>query len=284
MPPDIILFEPTRLFAGPGNHIKIPHIELAWKEFDPKAYIAQAVAELTAVSKAVTGPLYVGLSGGIDSAVTFGLCARARQTTGLIMFDVWDTPEEARAKEWFKQLNAEGHPVQMQQVRPQHITDALTKVVPLKYLKASQRAKGTLPTRSEQRVVGNMTARARMLILYAWANQHDGLVVGTGNACELYLGYFTKWGDGAADVLPLRHLLKSQVYAVARELGVPQSIMDAAPSAGLWAGQTDEQELGVTYAQVEAYLHGDEVDFQTADVIEHLHQASLHKQPRSWWD
>ena len=93
-----------------------------------------------------------------------------------------------------------------------------------------------------------------MTSLYFVANSLNYLVAGTGNRSELAIGYFTKYGDGGVDMLPIGRLLKSQVQALARELGVPAPIIDKAPSAGLWLGQTDEAEMGFSYADLEKYL------------------------------
>ena len=93
-----------------------------------------------------------------------------------------------------------------------------------------------------------------MTSLYFAANSLNYLVAGTGNRSELAIGYFTKYGDGGVDMLPIGRLLKSQVQALARELGVPAPIIDKAPSAGLWLGQTDEAEMGFSYADLEKYL------------------------------
>jgi len=106
----------------------------------------------------------------------------------------------------------------------------------------------------ERTVSGNIRARLRMATLYYVANSLEYVVVGTGNRSELTIGYFTKHGDGGVDLLPIGHLLKNEVRNVARELGVPQEIIDKAPSAGLWPGQTDEAEMGFSYADLERYL------------------------------
>jgi len=94
----------------------------------------------------------------------------------------------------------------------------------------------------------------RMTILYYLANSLGYLVVGSSNRSELSVGYFTKYGDGGVDLIPLGSLVKGQVRELALYLGIPQEIIDKPPSAGLWAGQTNEGELGVTYAQLDRYL------------------------------
>jgi NAD+ synthase len=118
-----------------------------------------------------------------------------------------------------------------------------------------------------------------MSALYFLANSLGYLVAGTCNRSELMLGYFTKHGDGGVDVLPLGHLLKSEVRALAHELGVPQPIIDKAPSAGLWRGQTDEEEMGFSYDDLERYLtHGPEgVSPALALRLERIIRATEHK-------
>lgn len=114
---------------------------------------------------------------------------------------------------------------------------------------------------------------------YFIANTLNYLVAGTGNRCEVSLGYFTKYGDGGVDVLPLGGLLKSEVRALAADVEVPAAIIEKAPSAGLWVGQTDEREMGFTYADLEHYLTEgpDAVAPAVALKIERLMRASEHK-------
>jgi NAD+ synthase len=118
-----------------------------------------------------------------------------------------------------------------------------------------------------------------MATLYYVANSLNYLVAGTGNRSELTIGYFTKHGDGGADVLPIGHLLKSRVRTLAQELGVPKAIIDKPPSAGLWLGQTDEAEMGFSYADLERYLaDGPEgVSPALALRLERLIRATEHK-------
>ncbi len=101
---------------------------------------------------------------------------------------------------------------------------------------------------------GNIMARARMILLYDQAKKQNALVVGTENKTEHLLGYFTRFGDAASDIEPIRNLYKTEVYALARELGLPNSIITKAPTAGLWEGQTDEREFGFTYREADAIL------------------------------
>lgn len=100
----------------------------------------------------------------------------------------------------------------------------------------------------------NTKARLRMTTLYLYGQTNDYLVCGTGNASELTVGYFTKYGDSGSDLLPLAELTKTEVREVARYLGVPDEIIDKAPSAGLWEGQTDEDEMGLYYNDIDEYI------------------------------
>jgi NAD+ synthase len=127
--------------------------------------------------------------------------------------------------------------------------------------------------------LANVKPRLRMTTLYFIANTLNRLVAGTGNRSELTIGYFTKYGDGGVDVLPIGGLLKSEVRAMAIEMGVPESIVEKPPSAGLWVGQTDEAEMGFTYSDLESHIArgSDGVAPALAMRIERLVRASEHK-------
>jgi NAD+ synthase len=118
-----------------------------------------------------------------------------------------------------------------------------------------------------------------MASLYYIANAMNYLVAGTGNRSEIALGYYTKYGDGGVDLLPIGGLLKSEVYALARELGVPDPLIKKAPTAGLWVGQTDEAEMGFSYDTLEKYLTGgaSAVPADVATRIARMQAASDHK-------
>ena len=143
----------------------------------------------------------------------------------------------------------------------------------------------------DYRAVGNARARTRAVINYLVANHENGLVIGTGNRTEALVGYFTKFGDGAVDVNPLGNLYKQHVRQMARSLGVAEELVTKTPTAGLWAGQTDEEELGIDYDTLDAILalHVDgplsmtatsraiEVDEETVERIGDLVRTSQHK-------
>lgn len=127
----------------------------------------------------------------------------------------------------------------------------------------------------------NLKPRLRMASLYYFANTMNCLVLGTGNRAELELGYFTKYGDGGVDVLPLGNLLKYEIKDLAREFEVPWEIIDKPPSAGLWDGQTDEDEMGVTYEDIDFILDGGgpfpEPDSAALVRVAQMRRASQHK-------
>ena len=116
-----------------------------------------------------------------------------------------------------------------------------------------------------------------MSILYAIAQHEKGLVIGTDNADERYVGYYTKWGDGACDILPIAHLVKSEVVEAARLLNIRKSLAERIPTAGLYEGQTDEKEMGVSYADLDAFLLGKKIDKVSEERIAYLNRISEHK-------
>lgn len=125
--------------------------------------------------------------------------------------------------------------------------------------------------------LGNIAPRLRMNALYAVSAGENRLVAGTGNRSEIYMGYFTKWGDGAYDFNPIADLTVSEVYGFLRYFGVPEHIINKPPSAGLFDGQTDESEMGVAYSSVDAFLINGETDERDMEIIEKYHRTSGHK-------
>jgi NAD+ synthase len=218
----------------------------------------------------------VGLSGGIDSAVVVRLCQLAQpgQVAGVIMPCKSDPRDEADA-----QLVADHFSVPAVRVDLEPAYDAMVADT-RRAIEGLPREMPPSPIEPPERMpLANIRPRLRMTTLYFIANSLNYLVAGTGNRSELTIGYFTKHGDGGVDLLPIGHLLKSQVRALARELDVPQAIIDKPPSAGLWLGQTDEEEMGFTYADLERYLaSGPEgVSPALALRLERMIRASEHK-------
>ena len=129
----------------------------------------------------------------------------------------------------------------------------------------------------DRSTLGNLKARMRMSILYAVAQKEKGLVVGTDNADERCVGYFTKYGDGACDILPIAHLIKAEVVEGAKIYGVNERLANRVPTAGLFEGQTDEKEMGVLYKDLDAYILGKEISEEVKERIQHLERISEHK-------
>jgi NAD+ synthase len=193
----------------------------------------------------------VGLSGGIDSAVVARLCQLATpgQVAGVIMPCRSDPRDEADAG-----LVADAFSIPAVRVDLEPAYEALLAETRAALGALTPEMRPMVDDEAGRVALGNVRPRLRMATLYFIANSLNYLVAGTGNRSELTIGYFTKHGDGGVDLLPIGHLLKSQVRTLAKELGVPQTVIDKAPSAGLWRGQTDEAEMGLSYADLERYL------------------------------
>ena len=132
-------------------------------------------------------------------------------------------------------------------------------------------------TELNQAALTNMNPRLRMITLYSIGAAENRLVAGTGNRSERYMGYFTKWGDGACDFNPIGDLTVAEVYDFLRYLNAPENIIKKAPSAGLFEGQTDEQEMGVSYAAIDTVVLGGEVSEKEKAIIDRYHSRSEHK-------
>jgi len=218
----------------------------------------------------------VGLSGGIDSAVVARLCQLARKdaTIGVLLPCHSDPQDETDARLVADHFKLRTTRVDLAPAYDALLGDTRGAVAPL--LPRGQHTPDDIRARLP---IANVKPRLRMTTLYFVANSLNSLVVGTGNRSEMTIGYFTKYGDGGVDLLPIAHLVKSQVRAMAREMGVPVAVIDKAPSAGLWLGQTDEGEMGFTYAELEQYLNEgpQSVTPAVAMKIERLARASEHK-------
>ena len=227
-------------------------------EFEGRvAFIRERLAE-----SHCTGIVF-GNSGGKDSALVGILCkAACENTLGVIMpcssarnygMDRDDGLEVA------ERFNIE------------------TRTVDLTPVRAAELAALEGVTELTDMAVANIAPRLRMVTLYAIAHAENRLVAGTGNASEAYVGYFTKWGDGAHDFNPISDLSVTEIYEFLEYLHAPRSIIEKAPSAGLFEGQTDEAEMGVSYAAIDDYIAGRPVGDRERAVIERMHRASEHK-------
>lgn len=204
-----------------------------------------------------------GNSGGKDSALVGILCkAACDNTVGIILpctskrnYD----EDAADAKVVAKKYNIETRTVDLTPVKEAELK-ALDGVAVM-----------------NAAAFANIAPRLRMLTLYAIAAAENRLVAGTGNKSEAYVGYFTKWGDGAHDFNPIVDLTVTEIYEFLRYLDAPKCVIEKAPSAALFDGQTDETEMGVTYGELDAYLSGKAIEEEKKKIIERMHKASEHK-------
>ncbi len=207
-----------------------------------------------------TNGFVVGLSGGLDSSVCAALIKKATDNClGLIL------PIESSVND----IDDAAEVASLVNLKNQYIdlTPVYTHLV-------------RLVSGHNKIALGNIKARLRMIVLYYHANINNYLVCGTGNKTEFSLGYFTKYGDGACDILPLGDLYKGEVRQIAEVLRIPEKIIEKVPSAGLWRGQTDEEEIGVSYEEMdrtlkeiaECRVHGD-----CAERLQSMMRQSEHK-------
>jgi NAD+ synthase len=205
----------------------------------------------------------LGMSGGLDSSVCAALLRQATEhCLGLILPIESDVRDLDDASAVASALN-----MQTEYIDLTSIYLNLRKLLP----------------DGDRVALGNVKARLRMVVLYYHANTHNYLVCGTGNKTEIALGYFTKYGDGACDILPLGDLYKGEVRELARALEIPETIVSKVPSAGLWANQTDEGEIGFSYEEMDQALKkikaGNTAD-TTCRVLEKVVQKTTHKRER----
>lgn len=216
----------------------------------------------------------IGLSGGLDSSVVATLCTRALgkdRVLGLMLPERQSSAEDVRDAA----LVCEKLGIKYECLDISEIVDVLRE---------------TLEKKPDIKALANLKARARMIVLYYYANTMNLMVAGTSNKSEIVVGYYTKYGDGGSDFLPIGDLYKTQVRQLASYLGIPRHIIKKVPTAGLWKGQADEKEMGIKYEKLDKVLRGFELELPSeriaglADVsekevkrIKKLHENSRHK-------
>lgn len=219
----------------------------------------------------------VGLGGGIDSAVVVRLAQLAApgSVLGVLL------PCHSNAQDEQDALHLASHfSLMTTRVDLSASCDALAGAAEVALNTILHVRDGTPPDPLRGRVaLANLTPRLRMTMIYYLANSLNYLVAGTGNKSQLAIGYFTKYGDGGVDLMPLGNLAKSEVVALARDLNIPAEIIDRKPRAGPLAGRHDEEEMGFTYAELERYLDDGPqgVSPALAMRIERLVRANEHK-------
>ena len=205
----------------------------------------------------------LGLSGGVDSSLVAAITKTAvgKDKLTCIMMPIDSNPADLEdAKEVAKELDVNYIVIDGSGSYHKIVDDFAVNGIELDTM-----------TRA------NLKVRIRMCILYAYAQKVGGLVIGTDNACERYTGYFTKYGDGGVDVLPIPYLLKREVMEACKYYGISDRLAERTPTAGLFEGQTDETEMGIKYDVLDDYLLGKEVDEKSKARIEYLHRISEHK-------
>jgi len=216
------------------------------------------------VSSAGCSGVVLGMSGGLDSSVLAVLCHRAfpKSTFGVIIpcYSSQEDVEHAQAV-------ATKFSILTKTVALDAVFDTLLEALP----------DDEGDPAFSRLAKGNLKPRLRMLTLYYFANQLNYMVAGASNKSELAIGYFTKYGDGGVDIRPLGNLVKGEVKELARFLNIPEEIINKLPSAGLWPGQTDEEELGLSYADLDRYLVTGKANDELRRKIESMIAASNHK-------
>jgi len=218
--------------------------------------------------------LILGISGGVDSAAAGALCRRAAQAVPGVRFVAVRLPYGHQRDDDDAQLVVDTlAPDLTLTVDVQPASDAALGAVAAAGLAFSDE-------RQQDFVLGNIKARQRMVAQYAIAGTLTGLVIGTDHAAEAITGFFTKYGDGGVDAVPLAGLTKGQVRALAAHLDIPERIVTKTPTADLETlspGRADEDALGVTYQQIDAFLQGEQVDPAVQDTLLGIYARTAHK-------
>lgn len=243
------------------------------------AEIARRIAFIRCtLQKSATKTLVLGISGGVDSSLAGRLAQlaveelRAQSGDNNYLFIAVRLPYQTQRDEVDAQLALKFiRPDQEHTVNIAACVDGLCQALaPLDSLSA---------TRADF-VRGNIKARMRMVAQYSIANVTDGLVIGTDHAAEAVMGFFTKFGDGSCDLAPLSGLVKEQVRAMARYLGAPAALAEKIPTADLEElapGKPDEVTYGISYADIDAFLHCEPVSAAVFACITRSYEASAHK-------
>lgn len=199
--------------------------------------------------------IFIGISGGIDSAVTASLCVKAlgpKKVFGLML------PYGQQSDIHDSKLIIDFLKIRSKEINIKPFVDNYN-------------------FQKNKFVNANIMSRVRMILLYAHANLDNGLVVGTTNKSEFEIGYFTKHGDGGCDLEPIANLYKTEIFKFAKFLKIPDSIINKKPSAGLWDGQSDEGELGFSYEVLDKFLQGETIDRKIKEKIKKIILNSEHK-------
>ena len=209
----------------------------------------------------------IGLSGGIDSAVAAALVKKAlgKNCLALIMPCESNPKDQQDAIAVAKKLKMDYQIVNLDNTF-KAVKENISNFKTVKKTDSSY-----------QLAMANTKARLRMVTLYQFAQSLGYLVIGTDNAAEWYTGYFTKYGDGGVDLVPLINLTKGEVFEAAKLLKIPQVVIDRKPTAGLVSGVFDEDELQISYQEIDKFLTGKKINPASKKRLAHLHKISEHK-------
>jgi NAD+ synthase len=226
------------------------------RELDIQATTKQLIEFIqTNVNNAGFARVVVAVSGGLDSSTAAALATAVLGPESifalLLPYRNWHDEAVQHAQHLLHELQIPASNIHEIDIAP--IVTAFLNSVGFRYDSTADRSAGVDTDRVR---MGNIMARARMVVLFDYAKKLDALVLGTENKSEHYLGYYTRFGDEASDIEPLRNLYKTEVYRLAEHLALPKEILTAAPTAGLWAGQTDESQFGFTYKAADEVLYG----------------------------
>ena len=218
------------------------------------------------IENAKVNGVVLGMSSGVDCSTVAALCSKNNINVHLILMPYGDNMQKTKnyrdAMELIDKFKFD-----------YHIFDIKPAVDSLEISNETNKNEIILNLAK-----ANIRPRIRMTYLYEYAQINNLLVIGTGNLSERTVGYFTKWGDGASDLNPMGMLTKKEVYILAKYLGVPDCIINKKPSADLWEGQTDEEELGISYSQIDEYiLNGTCGNKKIDEIIKLKHEKTNHK-------
>ena len=196
----------------------------------------------------------IGLSGGLDSALVTYLLKEAigHENVLAIHMNTSTSPKEDKKH---SRLIAKNLNIEYKEIAIDHLSKEFVNLTRFRQKIANGSNNRKYDEDINRIAEGNLKARIRMSILYYYANLNNFLVAGTSNRSELLIGYFTKYGDGAGDILPIANIYKSQLRKLAIEWNIPEEVINKPPSAGLWNGQTDEKEIGFSYEILDKLLH-----------------------------
>lgn len=201
----------------------------------------------------------LGISGGIDSAVVAAACKKAfpDDTLGIIMPCESNIEDEKDAKLIIEALDIKHKKVVLDNVFKSFL--------------------GEVDSSHDKMAIANVKPRLRMTTLYYYAAINGYLVAGCSNKSELTIGYFTKYGDSGCDFLPIANFVKRDIFRLAKYFNIPEKIIDKTPSAGLWEDQTDENEMGITYEDLDNYILTGEANNKVKDEVDLLEYRNKHK-------